>query len=115
MRFAQSHLIFKALCALDEAVEESRQQPVKPSYALRFALAYLYSVSEKDERSVFDAFWRTIQGAETFGLPHDHAYTRGTYACTYFQGICRSVGVEYTVAYQLKLRDARRVRKRGLT
>lgn len=55
MRFSKEHLTFKALVALDEAAE--RTQAVPKSFALRFALAYLFTTTE-GERWLFDDLWR---------------------------------------------------------
>jgi hypothetical protein len=55
MRFSKEHLTFKALVALDEAAESAG--PVPRSFALRFALAYLYATTT-GERWLFDDFWK---------------------------------------------------------
>jgi hypothetical protein len=57
MRLAPERLKFIALAALEEAAEGTHQAPVEPSYALRFALAYLYAISG-EERWPFDGFWQ---------------------------------------------------------
>ena len=57
MRFDRDHLVFKALCALDQAIADCDDAPIKPSFALRFALAYLFAVSD-GERYPYDLFWR---------------------------------------------------------
>lgn len=49
--------MFKALAALEEAADRTHDEPVRPTYSLRFALAYLYAVSS-GERWPFDGFWR---------------------------------------------------------
>ena len=61
MRFDRDHLIFKALCALDEAIDQCDTAPIKPGFALRFALAYLFAVSD-GRREPYDAFWRQVRG-----------------------------------------------------
>jgi len=111
MRFTRDHLTFKALCALDEVVDASRKQPVEPTFALRFALAYLYAVSGKQDRATYDSFWRTVLGkddrqADPQADPQAD-YNRGTWACTHLQGICRSVGVVYNVQFSQSMRDSR--------
>ena len=93
MRFAQEHLIFKALLALQEAVNQSRQGPVRPSFALRFAAAYLHAVSKVDDPQTFAEFWHTIQD----GLAQTHNVTqantiRATFAQSCLDRIARSVG-----------------------
>lgn len=49
----------KALLALEEAVAECRYGRPQRSFALRFALAYLWATSGADRR-VFDALWRAL-------------------------------------------------------
>jgi hypothetical protein len=61
MRFTPEHLTYKALCAVSEIVEQCRAAPVKPSMALRFALAFLYVQSGKRHKWIYDQFWRCIQ------------------------------------------------------
>lgn len=100
-------LIYLALVVLDEAVEEARKRPVKPSVGLRLALAYLYSVSDLKRRRSYDGFWKTATGLDESPTAQPD-YVRGTYACGYLQAICRSVGIEYTVAIAAKLRDGHR-------
>jgi hypothetical protein len=92
MRFEREVLINKALAALDEAIEQCREEPIKPGAALRFALAFLYACSDGDRRG-YDGFWRIVQD------PHEKAwskqmadYQRHTYAVTYRTVIARSVG-----------------------
>lgn len=59
MIFDWDTLIFKALCALDEIAIEAGDAPIKPSQSTRFALAFLYAVSNGD-RTQYDQFWREI-------------------------------------------------------
>jgi len=61
MRFTPEHLTYKALCAVSEIAELSKAGPVKPSMALRFALAFLYVQSGKQQKWVYDQFWQRIQ------------------------------------------------------
>jgi hypothetical protein len=49
----------KALLALEEAVQECRYRKPRRSFAMRFALAYLWSTSRAD-RAAFDAFWQAL-------------------------------------------------------
>lgn len=59
MRFDADHLRNKALLALEEVLQESRYRRPRRSIALRFAMAYLWSVSRGDRRH-FDDFWRAL-------------------------------------------------------
>ncbi|MDT9598654.1 hypothetical protein [Sphingosinicella rhizophila] len=49
----------KALLALEEVVQECRYRAPRRSFAIRFALAYLWAYSGKD-RKPFDDFWRRL-------------------------------------------------------
>lgn len=60
MRFDTDQLVLKALCVLDEAVEQCRDAPLPSSFGLRFALAYLHNVSRAD-RHWFDTFWKHVR------------------------------------------------------
>jgi hypothetical protein len=59
MRFGGDHLRAKALLALEEAAQECRYDPVPQTFAIRFALAYLWSLAPTS-REPFDDFWRTL-------------------------------------------------------
>jgi hypothetical protein len=52
----------KALLALEDALQECRYRKPRRSYALRFALAWLWATSDADRRP-FENFWRSL-GAE---------------------------------------------------
>jgi hypothetical protein len=110
MRFAQAHLTFKALCVLDEAVAQARKAPVTPSAGLRFALAYLWSVSTAQDRHWFDELWRTVRGRGIHAATdHTAEHLRGTMAQTQFAAIARSVGVELTIEMANRMKIARGV------
>lgn len=104
MRFSKEHLTFKALVALDEAAESL--EPVPKSFALRFALAYLYASTDGD-RWLFDDFWRTA--TSTAGPDYIGAVARRQTLNACLTGICRSVGMERTPDLMGKLRQARGV------
>lgn len=96
MRFDRDQLTFKALCALDQIANECSATPTKRTYAIRFVLAYLYTVGEGDRRP-FDEFWRII--AEPLEWSHSNSqakYFRSTHARTALFGIARSVGYPMT-------------------
>lgn len=59
MHIASERLTTKALLALEEVAVLADKGPVRPSLAVRFALAYLYSVSSGD-REPFDSLWRAL-------------------------------------------------------
>jgi hypothetical protein len=54
-------LVAKALCALEEAVQQCRYGKPERSFALRFALAYLYARNPGD-RAAFEDLWRALDG-----------------------------------------------------
>jgi len=84
-------LIFKALCALKEYADASHDAPLKPTFGLRFALAYLYDQSNGDASS-FTSFWNEVQGEPVGAWSIDQSqYRRATYARTHLQGIMNAV------------------------
>lgn len=94
MRFDREHLIFKAICALDEIVDIAREEPVRGTLAVRFVLAYLYSQSETNDRKAFDEFWKIIGDPyDSAFSEHDRRYIRTTYARGCLTKIARSCGV----------------------
>ena len=65
----------KALLALEDAIQEKRYRTPRPSHAVRFALAYLWSHNGGGDRTPFDNFWKEYvaeQGPWAFGAA-DHA------------------------------------------
>lgn len=101
-------LIFKALCALDEITIEAGNAPMKPSLSTRFALAFLYAVSNGD-RTPYDQFWREVGDSKSSAYSQRAAdYTRASYARTAFTRIARTVGVELDIEVMAKLAAARR-------
>lgn len=62
MRYAANNLRAKALLALEEAAQECRYGQVQRTFAIRFALAYLWSLAPSS-REPFDEFWKAL--AET--------------------------------------------------
>ena len=102
MRFSREHLTFKALVALDEAAES--RETVPKSFALRFALAYLYAITV-GERWLFDEFWRVATGHVGNDYLSRLARQQTLTAC--LNGICRAAGTERTPELIQKLRKAR--------
>jgi hypothetical protein len=101
-------LVRKALLALDEAIDQAREGPVQPTFALRFVLAWLY-VSSDRRRAPYDAFWRCIRDPLSYAWSEEQrSNMRFTQARTAFNGICRSVGIEPTAALIIELSRARR-------
>jgi hypothetical protein len=77
MRFGIEHLRTKALLALEEAAQECRFEPVPQTFAIRFALTYLWSMAPTS-REHFDGFWKNLAA--------DHMW-RFSSACQAFSGI----------------------------
>lgn len=84
MRFTPDQLRDKALYALEEALQEIRYQKSEQTAALRFALAYLWSISD-GERAPFDDFWKRLGERGAAAL---------TMAGRALDGIYRGLGVE---------------------
>src|SRR5687767_9995330 len=59
MGFGPNELRAKAFVALEDAVQECRYRQPRRSFALRFALAYLWATSGAD-REPFEKFWRAL-------------------------------------------------------
>ena len=94
MRVARDRLIFLALCALDEIVDQAEEGPIEPSFALRFILAFLYALSDGKERGCYDGFWRCVtpKTLDPWTQTHDayHAYAQ-----SHLRGIAKSLGIDF--------------------
>jgi hypothetical protein len=115
MRFDRDHLVFKAICALDEIVDQCSTGPIRTTLAMRFVLAFLYSQSKTDERRNFDDFWKIIRDEHLQAYSdHDRRYMRVTYARTCLTGIARSCGLLMDIETQNMIAAVReKVRSRG--
>lgn len=108
MRVAHERLIFLALCALDEIVDQAKDAPVPPSFALRFTLAFLFGLSDGKERDCYDGFWRNV----TRGPGDDLRYMvdqglRHSYAGHQLRGIARSLGYDFELRLRAPIDRAR--------
>ena len=87
--FSSEMLRDKALLALEEAVVETRNGPVRRSLALRFALAWLYASAPTEGQAVdrrpFDELWKALAAAKT---PWSF-----TMADSALSGLYRAIGV----------------------
>ncbi|MFD1789635.1 hypothetical protein ACFSC3_18935 [Sphingomonas floccifaciens] len=105
-------LVFKALCALEEAVREAERGKVHPSLGLRFALAYLYAVGERRrewfDRQPYVEFWQlaTKEDAPTRGGQTMAGSARLTGLTSSINAIGRAAGIEITPDVGQKLRRA---------
>lgn len=93
MRLTPEELRNKALLALEDAVQECRYRVPRRSFAIRFALAYLWA-SSRCSREPFDEFWNALRCSETWRLSS---------ADTALLRIYRSVGVERPSEVSMKL------------
>ena len=75
----------KALLALEEATQECRYGKVPRTYAVKFALAYLWTLSGK-ERRPFDELWKALDDDD-----QTWRYRRADHALSH---ICWAVGVD---------------------
>lgn len=57
--FTTEQLCARALHVLEAALDETRRAPLPKTLSLRFTLAFLYSVAQRD-RGTFDAFWQHV-------------------------------------------------------
>jgi len=103
----RDQLIFKALVALDEAVDQCGAGPLKPGFALRFALAYLFAVSD-GQRDSYDGFWHAIQEPNEREPGSMGSYIRSSAARRNLNGIARSVGLYLSVELDQALSHARK-------
>lgn len=86
MGFAADQLRDKALLALEDVVQECRYRQPRRSFAISFALAYLWTYSGRQDREPFDRFWRDISSPKS---PWSF-----TGADTALDGIYRALGCE---------------------
>ena len=79
MRFGAHQLRDKALAALEEAAERSREGPVERTKALGFALAFLWALGGGD-RAPFTWFWQSLATPEEIGRSQNvHASLNAVY------------------------------------
>jgi len=105
MRFAGDHLRSKALLALEEATQECRYGQVPRTFAIRFALAYLWSLAPTS-RKPFDEFWQALVQPDMW---------RFSSADRALSGIYRQLGIERDdevgMAMRARYQDARKAAK----
>jgi hypothetical protein len=107
VRFSRDQLVFRALVVLDEAVRDCRDAPIQPTLGQRFALMFLFAVSN-GERHAYDKFWQAVRGENDHGqTDHMARVMRQTGARTCLTAIARSVGVDFSSDYQRELHVAR--------
>ena len=75
----------KALLALEDAIQECRYRTPRPSFAVRFALAYLW-VYSGGERAPFDELWQALRAEEK-----PWSFSMADFA---LNGVYRALGIE---------------------
>lgn len=95
--FKHDELVGRALLVLEAALNDTDKAPVPRSLALRFTLAYVYSVAG-GERGMFDSFWRYVTDDRPCEDGHQaiDALGRSANANAALNGIYRAVGVTRT-------------------
>lgn len=88
MPFPAERLTTKALLALEGVTRSAEAGPVVASLAVRFALAYLYSVGGGN-REAYDLYWRTLTGGD---VDHAQNIRRGAIASATLSTIYLDVG-----------------------
>ena len=108
-------LVFKALCILDETMEQARRGRVPSSLGLRFALAFLYAVGDRRgewfDRQPYDTFWReATQRQEDLTEGHNvDAYGRVMHMTASMNAIARAAGMPIEIEVMQALRSARSI------
>jgi hypothetical protein len=107
MRIGVDKLKMKALLALEEGVDQVRNGTARPTFAIRFALAYLYSIGD-GKRWIFDDYWKAVTGDAARGQCSSYlaGVVRNTAADTALNGVYRSVGIERTASVLEEARGA---------
>jgi len=110
MHIDRDRLIWLALAALEELVDEAEQAPIRPLLTARVTLATAYAFSDGKRRS-YDDFWKMMQDP----CSHQHhesaaTYVRQTYMRTHLYGIHRGLGIPPTPETARILFEMRRLR-----
>lgn len=95
VRIGTDKLITKALHAVEDACWLAQQGPVDPSFALRFALVFLYANGD-GRRECFDTFWKIVTDHPSqyrHGSESIQNTIRGSYANRELYDIYKAVGV----------------------
>lgn len=108
---SRDQILFLALCTMSEAAESAGSDPVRISLGVRLAVTYASLFTS--DRKPFDAYWAAFREPLDHLDEEDRAYTRKHNARRCLFSICRSVGVEPTVGFQLELANARDPERRN--
>lgn len=97
MQVIQRQLIFHALVALDDEADRAGPEPSTPGYAVRFALAFLFALTRKRDRTPFDEFWRLLHHVDSSDWTADRkTYMRRTRLNGCILAIMRALGLPTT-------------------
>ena len=108
MRLNRDRILQLALITLAEHVELAGDGPIRPSPALRLALAVLFTFSRDGDEKPFHDFWRqALDNRKGWSDTIDNSY-RTTMLMTQLRGVMRAVGIEPCVATEQALLDAAR-------
>lgn len=108
MRLNPDRILQLALITLTEHVELAGDGPIRPSPALRLALAVAFTFSKDGDEKPFIDFWRQAldnRKGWSEGVENSH---RSTMLMTQLRGVMRAVGIEPCVATEQPLLDAAR-------
>jgi hypothetical protein len=86
VRLFRDELVGKALLALEDAVQECRYRQPRRSFAIRFALAYLWTQAQSPARRPFVELWQALGAAKS-----PWSYSCADHALAF---VYKAVGVE---------------------
>lgn len=103
-----SRVTLLALCVVEDALHHCQYvgRVPQPSWGLRLALAYLFSIAGDDpgiaakSREPFDALWKLVAGITPMTGAVDPERSRSTYAWTEYARIRRMVRVPQSLESQ---------------
>lgn len=108
MRVDRDKILSLALITLAEHVELAGDGPIRPSPALRLALAVAFSFSKDGDEGPFHDFWRqALDNRKGWSDTMDNSH-RTTMLMTQLRGVLRAVGLEPCNATELPLLQAAR-------
>ncbi|HWK40790.1 MAG TPA: hypothetical protein VNR60_02570 [Croceibacterium sp.] len=102
MQLDRDKLMWLALGALDELVQQAHEAPIEPSLSVRALLAAAFACSDGN-REPYDGFWREMQKTHPHASTEHAGYIRCSMMRTQMHCIVRSLGLPDTVATQMKM------------
>lgn len=108
MRLNPDRTLQLALITLTEHVELAGDGPIRPSPALRLALAVAFTFSKDGDEKPFIDFWRqALDNHKGWSEDVDNSH-RSTMLMTQLRGVMRAVGIEPCNATEMPLLQAAR-------